>query len=259
MKSVRLVHWKPSEAAPLVAKLRSAGYRVDYEELNPRVIRSIREVPPDAFVIDLSRAPSQGRDIGIAFRTHKSTRHVPLVFVEGEPEKIARVRKALPDAVHTSWSRIRSSLKKAIAHPPADPVVPESSMAGYSGTPLVKKLGIKPDSVVALVGASKGFEKTLGRLPQGAQLRWGARGRPDLVIWFVKSRKDLERRVERLGELAGGGGLWVAWPKQASGVATDLTQAAVRKAGLASGLVDYKICAIDDTWSGLRFARRKSK
>ncbi|UCF21583.1 MAG: DUF3052 family protein [Gemmatimonadota bacterium] len=132
-------------------------------------------------------------------------------------------------------------------------------MAGYAGTPLPKKLGIKAGYVVALVGAPKNFEKTLGSLPKGVRLRWQARGRPDLVVWFVESRRDLESRVERLGELAGDGGLWIAWQKRASGATSDLTQAVVRKAGLAVGLVDYKVCAIDERWSGLRFARRRSR
>jgi hypothetical protein len=132
-------------------------------------------------------------------------------------------------------------------------------MAGYSGAPLVKKLGIKGNMVVVLVDAPEGFEETLAPLPEGVTLRRGARGRGDLVLYFAKSRKDLTRRIERLGSLAGKGGLWVVWPKRASGVASDLTQPVVRKIGLDAGLVDYKVCAVDTTWTGLRFARRKSK
>ncbi|NNG17367.1 MAG: DUF3052 domain-containing protein [Gemmatimonadales bacterium] len=135
----------------------------------------------------------------------------------------------------------------------------KSALAGYSGTPLPKKLGIKAGYVVALVGAPQGFEKTLGRLPDDVQLRKQARGKPDLVVWFARSRKELESRVKRMGALAGVGGLWIAWPKKASGLATDLSQSDVRKVGLASGLVDYKVAAIDETWSGLKFARRKPR
>ncbi|MGD8699278.1 MAG: hypothetical protein PVJ43_08315, partial [Gemmatimonadales bacterium] len=103
----------------------------------------------------------------------------------------------------------------------------------------------------------EGFEQTLGELPAGVVLRRQARGHCDLVVWFCKSQAELKRRVERLGELAGPGGLWIAWPKQASDISTDLTQAKVRATGLAAGLVDYKIAAIDATWSGLRFTRRR--
>ena len=101
------------------------------------------------------------------------------------------------------------------------------------------------------------FEKTLGDLPEGVTLRRRAGGRNDLLIWFARSRAELERRVARIGEQAGRGGLWIVWAKKASGVSGDLTQAIVRRTGLAAGLVDYKVCAVDETWSGLRFTRRK--
>jgi hypothetical protein len=140
--------------------------------------------------------------------------------------------------------------------------------AGYSGTPLPKKLGIKPGARVALVDAPPDFERTLGTLPEGATLvrRGGATGRggraaaADLTLWFVTSGAALARGLPRTAAACGargeGGHLWIAWPKRASGVATDLTENVVRDAALAAGLVDYKVCAIDATWSGLAFARR---
>ena len=260
MRRVQLIHWNTAEAEEQAKRLRAAGYEVAYDLSPLDGLRQLRRSPPSAVVINLSRLPAQGRDMALAVRQHKSTRRVPLVFVDGQPEKIERVRQHLPDAVYTPWRRIRSSLKRAIAHPPSDPVVPpsQSLLAGYSGTPLPKKLGIKANSVVLLIGAPKGFEKTVGDLPDGVVFRNRAQGRCDMAIWFPKSRRDLERRVKRLGAVAGKGGLWMAWPKKSSGVETDLTPAIVRKAGLAAGLVDYKVCAIDATWTGLRFARRKS-
>ena len=101
------------------------------------------------------------------------------------------------------------------------------------------------------------FSKRCNRCPTKIAFRHQARGACDLIIWFAASSSDLKRRIQRLGAAAGRGGLWVAWPKKASGITTDLTQAMVRQVGLASGLVDYKICAIDDTWSGLKFTQRK--
>ena len=256
---IRFFHWNADEAKPRIKKLRTAGYSVSFKIPGPGFMGEIRKESPAAVVIDLGRLPSQGRDVGMAVRESKSTRHLPLVFVGGDPEKVERIKKQLPDAVFTPWSRIKSSLKRAIAHPPADPIVPASSLAGYSGTPLPKKLGIKAGSIVTLVNAPQDFEKTLGALPEGVTLRRQARGRCDLAIWFPKSAKDLRTRVERMGKLADKDGLWIAWPKQASGISSDLTQTVVRKTGLASGLVDYKVCAINETWSGLKFARRKSK
>lgn len=133
------------------------------------------------------------------------------------------------------------------------------SPAGYSGTPLPKKLGVKAGSLVVVVNMPDGFVAQLGAMPLGARLSTRAVGSPDLVVWFARSKRELDGRVASIGALvATGGGLWIAWPKKASGVVTDLTEDVVRGAGLAHGLVDYKVCAIDATWSGLKFARRKS-
>jgi hypothetical protein len=110
--------------------------------------------------------------------------------------------------------------------------------------------------VVALIDAPPGFEEAMGELPEGVMLTRQLDGRPDLVVWFVRSRQELERQIERMVPLSDRGGLWIAWPKKASGFDTDLSQATVRQVALAAGLVDYKVCAIDATWSGLRFSRR---
>lgn len=130
-------------------------------------------------------------------------------------------------------------------------------MAGYSGTPLVQKLGIKPGMRVVLAGAPPGFRRELVDLPAGVSIGSRAAGSPDLIIWFVTSERDLLKRVQRMGELMRAG-LWIAWPKKASGLLTDLSENVVRDAALRHGLVDYKVCAITEIWSGLKFARRQS-
>ena len=258
MSRIRLVHWKPEEAQPRVDQLAGAGYDVAYEPMDPNTLRGLTRNPPDAFVIDLTRLPSHGRDVGLYVRERKTTRRVPIVFVGGAPDKVARAKERLPDAVYADWPGIHEALAQAMAHPPSHPVVPDSNLAGYSGTPLPRKLGIKPGYAVALVGAPDDFERTLGELPSDVTLRRRAQGRCDLIVWFVGARRDLERRVARYGAKAGAGGLWICWPKKASGVVSDLSERLVRETGLAHGLVDYKIAAIDSTWSGLRFTRRKS-
>lgn len=108
----------------------------------PPALRALRDDPPDAVVIDLGRLPSQGRDFGVALRTAKATRHVPLVFVGGDVDRVARVRAVLPDAVFASWDEIGAALERAIAAPPADPVTPKSVFAAYEGVPLARKLGM---------------------------------------------------------------------------------------------------------------------
>lgn len=128
-------------------------------------------------------------------------------------------------------------------------------MAGYSGTPLPQKLGIKPGHAVALLAAPKTFEKTLGALPAGTTVAITLAGRAplDVVVLFATTERALVAGVAKArSRLTPAGGLWVAWPKRTSGVTTDLTENVVRDHFLASGLVDNKVCAIDDTWSGLR-------
>jgi hypothetical protein len=133
--------------------------------------------------------------------------------------------------------------------------------AGYSGTPLPKKLGIREGRSVRLRGAPAGFEATLGVLPDGVTIKRSGRAAADITLWFTRSSAELERGIAEQVPAAAGGGLWILWPKKASGVATDLSENVVRETGLAAGLVDFKVAAIDATWSGLRFSisRKGSK
>ena len=130
-------------------------------------------------------------------------------------------------------------------------------MAGYSGTPLPKKLGIKEGSAFAVLGAPPGFREVLGALPAGAvEIEPGA-ALADVAIVFVTTRAALSEVLPAaMGWIRQDGGLWIAWPKRASGVLTDLTGDVIRELGLATGMVDNKVCAIDETWSGLRFVIR---
>jgi hypothetical protein len=257
MTLVRLIHWNAEEAEESAKRLQAVGYEVVHALMDPAGLREMREKPPDAIVIDLSRLPSQGRDFGMSIRKYKSTRVVPLVFVDGDPEKVKKVKTVLPDATYTNWDKIQSALENTIANPPSDPVTPESVFDVYKGTPLQKKLGLKPDSVIALLGAPVGFDETLGKLPKGVTVRRQARGHVDLALWFVRSETDLKKRIEKMAAFIGEGYLWIVWPKKASKIKTDLSQVVVRKVGLDSGMVDFKICSVDETWSGLCFTHRK--
>ena len=130
-------------------------------------------------------------------------------------------------------------------------------MAGYSSTPLAKKLGIKEGSRVALVNAPKNFQAELGELPYQVEfVRRGAKSL-DIILFFVVSEKLLARDFAKLAKnLVTNGMIWIAWPKKSSGVATDLMFQSVQRIGLDAGLVDVKICAVDETWSGLKFVYR---
>lgn len=129
--------------------------------------------------------------------------------------------------------------------------------AGYSGTPLAKKLGIKPSSRVSLVAAPAGFVGLLDPIPDDVRIIDSARGRSDVLVFFATRRNELQRRFEKLANaITTDGGIWIVWPKRSANVATDLNENLIREIGLAGGLVDNKVCAIDETWSGLRFVYR---
>jgi hypothetical protein len=257
MRRATLIHWRPDEAEAKLALIRAAGWEAELIRPEGGNLRPLRENPPAAFVIDLGRLPSHGRDVGQALRQFAATRHVPLVFAGGEPEKVAKVREVLPDAVFCEWAGIGEALHSAVATMPDEPVVPQP-MAGYSGTPLARKLGVKAGTRLCLLRAPQGFTARLS-VPPGVQVRERA-AESDRVLFFVRSRKDLESGfASAVKAVADKGGLWVIWPKKASGVDTDLSQPHIREFCMDRGWVDYKVCAVDETWSGLLFARRPAQ
>jgi len=131
--------------------------------------------------------------------------------------------------------------------------------AGYSGTPLVRKLGLEPDTRVLFVGAPEHLPALLGPLPPGIHLLGRAASDLDYVHLFVRTQAELNRRLPSLAQrIAPTGALWVSWPKKTSPLAQDLTGNEVRAAGLQAGLVDVKVCAVDDDWSGHKFVVRTS-
>jgi len=210
-------------------------------------------------VIDLGRLPSQGRDVALQLRQFKSTRHVALILCDGDPLKLPKTQELLPDATYTAWENLLPALEQAIHSPLTQVVVPASSFAGYAGAPLVKKLGIRSHMTVALLNPPPGFEQNLTGLPEGVSWYHQAGVPCDLVIWFVRTKQELVEGLPQVQPGIGKAGLWVIWPKKTSRVESDLTQVIVRKTGLAAGLVDYKVSAIDETWTGLRFAVRKPR
>lgn len=256
MYRVTLLHWDPDRADDFLARIRAAGCEpVTEPPPGPEFMRALRADPPAAIVIGLDRRPSVGRDMAAALRAQKATRGIPILFAGGEPAKVAPIRALLPDAAFTSWEELPAVLREAIANPPVEPANPGSAMAAYAGRPLPAKLGIKPGSRVALVDASDGFAQTLGELPAGTRLQTDADAPSELVLWFARSPEGV---ADCLAWAAGRPDLcplWIAWPKKGRGAG--LTQQRVREAGLSAGLVDYKICSIDDEWSGLLFARRR--
>lgn len=257
---IRLIHWRQEEVPERAARLEALGYAVDGAVPGTSIgIKALRANTPDAFVIDLGRLPGRGREVAYELRQAKGLRELPLVFVGGAAEKVAKIRVELPDAAYaTSWEEIGTALPAAIAAPPRAPVVPKSDSGPSSGRPLAAKLGIKPGSTLVLIDAPDGIEETLAPLPEGVALRHGNRGAREMTLWFTTSRRQLAKRFVVVARAVGEGVLWVSWPKGSSGVATDLSEDGVREVALPAGMVDTKVCAIDATWSGLRLTRRRS-
>jgi hypothetical protein len=127
----------------------------------------------------------------------------------------------------------------------------------YSGTPLSQKLGIRAGAEVAIVGSPRGFREALAPLADGVRIHSRPRGELDLIVFFTSQRSELLRRFLSLAAvLTPAGGLWIAWPKKASPIESDLRFEIVQRVGLDAGLVDNKSCSIDENWQALRFVHR---
>jgi hypothetical protein len=261
MSVVRLVCWKEDLARERARVLKDAGIAVDASPLNPGGgIKQFRAKPLAAILIDLERLPSHGREVAVSLRNSKWTRHIPIVFAGGLEEKVARIRQELPDAFFTDWKKVAGVVRKALKSGPVDPVQPVPHMQRYAGSSLVKKLGFKPQTTAALLGSPQGFEETLGELPEGVELEERVTSQTKLALWFVRSRQELEMDTELLrARLPEGASVWIIHPKKTGRYRVDFNQNDVRAAGLAAGLVDYKVCAVDEDWSGLKFAWKRVK
>jgi CheY-like chemotaxis protein len=255
--SIRLVHWKPLEAKENIQLLVDEGMKVVSDVVEGSTfLKELERNTPDALLIDLSRAPSQGRDLAVAVRMRKSTRSIPIVFVAGKMEKVEAIRELLPDAGFTEWEHAASVITDAIRKGVEDPIVPGSVFAAYAKKPLVEKLGIRPGFSVSLVSAPPGFEIALGDLPEEASLIVGVDPKTNLTIWFAHSEDDLQRDLDAIARTSKQAPVWIAWPKRSGAIASDLTQQMVRQRAMSGGMVDYKVCSIDPNWSALLFTWR---
>jgi len=256
MPDVRLFHWKAPEAEVFIESLRTAGHQVIYDEkIVPGLFRKLRNSPPDAFVIVLARLPSHGREVAIFLRGSKATRHVPIVFVDGDREKVDAIRRQIPDAVYTSLKGLGPALRKALAHPPAAPVVPPQMMDRYGARTTAQKLGIVAGAFVGLVDPPRDYQSILGPMPDGVSFAEGAGRKCPVTLWFVTDAGVYQSRLLRTRALAARTKLWILWPKGSR--RTGINQPFLRACAIAVGLVDYKVCSVNDRWSAMAFAQRK--
>lgn len=259
MKLVRLICWNAEVAPERKRRLEAARFRVDSSPHIPgRIVGQTRDIAPDAVVIDLDQRPSHGREVAIALRQSGSTRRIPIVFAGGAAEKLERIKTELPDAAFAEWAAIGPAIRQAIATAPTLPVKPTAHMERYAATPLTQKLGIKPGTQLSAIAAPDHFADLLGELPEGAEIATRVTRATTLAIWFVRSLPEVAAAVDGLTPyVLSGRQAWLAAPKKSGKYRVDFTMEDVRLSCLEAGMVDYKICAIDADWTGLKVARRK--
>jgi hypothetical protein len=255
-KAVRLFHVKAEEAEALVTLMTDAGYNVFYPGArDPSPYAKIKALDPAAVVIDLSRNPTHARYVGTEIRRHKGLRHIPIVFVDGDQERVRMAKALLPDAVYTKRDRLKEALD--LLEPVSDPVVPSGTI--LSDRPTAEKLGIKANARVALIRPPVDYVRVIGALPEGATLEEDPKEVLPLTLWFVSDVDEFLESLRAMRKLAGKSRLWVVYPKQtATRKKTELTQNVIREAARSVGLIDYKICSVDDTWTGFALAVKKT-
>ena len=257
MQTVKFISWD-DYLDKKTSTLKRRGLRIDAAPLikTSSFIGELAQLSPAVLVLDLDRLPSQSREIAVALRTSKSARHIPVLFAGGLPEKIARVRAALPDASFTSWADAPRALATLLQHPPSTPAF--MPPRDFSTTPLVKKLGIASEMQIALIAAPDGFEELLDELPDNANLTTRLTPKSNLALCFVRSLEDLAATLDLLAlRLPKQASVWIVHPKRTGKHHVDFHQNHVRDQALAAGLVDYKVCSVDGDWSALKFAWRK--
>ncbi len=256
MPIIKLISFHP-EVEAKAATLKTRNITIDSAPLakTSSAVGELARLNPAVLVLDLDKLPSHAREIAVALRSSKSARHIPLLFAGGEPEKITRVRADIPDAVYTSWPKASQALAKLLRQPA--PVSVVTFKDAPSTTPLPTKLGIKPDSGLAILSGRGGFKEVLGDLPASTTTRLTPN--TTLALCFVRSLADLNATIDLLAaRLPKAASAWIIYPKTARYPRSGFNENHVRNAALAANLVDYKVCSIDGDWSALKFAWRKS-
>ena len=254
MLRVRVIHWRAAEAEPLLAALRTAGMEPEYDgcENAQALARTIRAAHPDAVVIDLDRRPSLGRVFGLWLATTRGLRGIPVLFVGGAEDKIAKVREILPDAVCVGLSDLGGALKKVLRGPqPAATTV----ALPHAHRTTAQKLGIDKAGSVGVVDAPRGYLAALGELPGDAEIVEDPEQPAPVTLWFIHDREAFLEALRDMWAIAARTRLWIVWRK---GSKNGLTQLSIREAAREAGLVDYKICSVNKDWSGMLFARKKA-
>ena len=252
MAFVQVIHWKPAEAADLVAACQAAGFEAACSA-EPRVLR---ERVPAAVVIDLTQLPSHGREVGVWLRQAKKTRHVPIVYVDGDPEKVGRIRAMLPDAVFTSRARLHGELKSAVRKGIPNPAVPPPDIVRFGGRSAAQKIGIKAGMTVGLIDAAPDYQALLGALPEGVEFLEEPAKPQALTLWFLHYFDGVMNALDGMRRVAARTRLWMVWRK---GGKREVTFYSILTAAAEVGLALSKLCAVNAEWSAVWLVPRKVK
>jgi hypothetical protein len=207
-------------------------------------------------VLDLDKLPSNSREIAEILRSSKSAHHIPILFAGGQPEKTVRLRSENTNASYATWAEAPRALANLLEHPPSTPA--SVRPRNFSSTPLLKKLGINVNMEIALIAAPDAFEELLGDLPENTVFTSRIRPTTSLALCFIRSLADLAATLDLLTlRLPRQVSVWIVHPKRNATHPIDFNQNHVRDQSIAAGLVDYKVCSIDNVWSALKFSWRK--
>ena len=245
MAKIVLIIWNQDEAEEHAGLLRDAGHQVEpYSAVSPGILKLLRNATPQALVIDLNRLPSHGIQVALAVRK------IPIVFIEGDPEKTAKAKAKVPAATYTNWKKLPTLLKRV------DKLTPSASSGSpmdlYKETPLAKKMGLDKVRTIIAIGAPRNFVNVLPSHIEVVDEHMPS----DASFFFAASAEELQTRIDGLAARTP---VWIAWPKSTANARAGLNMYTVREIAFSAGLVDYKICAIDKQWSAMLFTRRKSK
>ena len=203
-KRVRVIHWKAAEAGSLIEMVRQVGFRAEFEpDPNGAVVaRAIKSSVPDAVVIDLTRLPSQGREMAVWLRNQKITREIPIVFFGGEAGKVDRVKSVIPDAAYATEATLGRLLKKACAGRAANSVVPPSAMERFAGKTAAQKLGVVATSTVAVIDAPRDYALVLGAMPDAVEFFEDPSEVKNVTLWFIRDAEAMRSAVRRMRAIA---------------------------------------------------------
>ncbi|BDC49739.1 hypothetical protein F183_A20550 [Bryobacterales bacterium F-183] len=251
--TVILLHWKSEEIPELIPYLGDVAV-VPYAPVTGEGMKGLATYAvPDALVVSLDRMPSHGQAVAWHYQARKATRHVPVVFAGGEPEKVAKAREVMPHALFCSWKTAAKTVQKAIANPPVPAVT--APKAPVSNRPMAEKLGLKAGIRVALIGAPMALERLVPGMDFELDVVEEPDARTEAVWWFVRSAEEVadgfEWIVPRLGKKPK---IWVFYRKGKS-----LTWQGLSEAAAMYGLAQFKILSLNAEWTGVALGQaRKS-